>query len=891
MSQGGRDRTSFWQRRYLLRRFEDLDDGALAAATGLSAATVAATLQAYGATRTPADWRRIQREALAAPPMFSPSWLRARLILLRSRRLTRIDALLLLGMFVATMAIYLATAARTVTGEDAGEFLAAAHGFGVPHPPGYPLWLLLAWCADHLLLFGTVAFRVTLVSLIPSALANTVLLAIALKTIRSRLAACAGAALFAVSLTHWTQAVIPEVYGLNTLFVALQILLLVLLAEFPSSLRLLLLALVTGLSATNHTSAVANAAVVIAAALLIAPSLFRSVRLCAACLGLGLLPLALYLVLPLASARQPYSDWGHPRTLSALVSHVTRAQYASVESERQADDPLAHRIRRLEILAQWGAKQFGSGWMWVLPAIGFGSLLRRQTGLALLMFLLAWLSTIVLIRYATFSFDREHVYANQIFWIPAWMASAWFLAGGIDALLAWLRQRLARASRSVGRLAAAGTSMALAVLIGLAGVAHLRLADRSHTTFIENYGRALLDVMDEHALYFPSSDHSTFSVLYEQGVLGYRTDVEVADKYGLIERDVLERVLDDDDRAALSQVSGKAQRALEEAILIHKWPGPVYLANKRDMRDVADRQLEPVGPLFKVMTKEESEAWWAPVADGGPSRGLAVWDGLQHLVDVPADQFVDFTVQMVHGEILYMRGFAQLREGQLDAATETWSHLEAELAPLKQLFNNIGSALAEEGRTDQALDFYKRALAEDPEYVLALGNLALVYRTRQEWQAAIATLQRLIEVDPRHRQARFELASLFDQQERPLEALAQYEELARLDRTDPRPWKEAGELLARCGDRVKAEQCYAEALRLDPGDTAIAQALDRLRQGIDLLATADDVNPKGFGFDEDPLLTAAGEQPMIPGLPTDPAAALSFDPLAGLRPKEPSLRR
>ncbi|HZM01373.1 MAG TPA: DUF2723 domain-containing protein [Planctomycetota bacterium] len=248
--EGTARRLTYWKRRYLLREYDRFGDADLAAATGLSTATVHDFLTRLGATRSPGDLRRIAQSDERPPVMFTPSWARARLTRLHTRPLTRVDGLLLALMFVGSVLLYGSTAARTVTGEDSGEFLAAAHTFGVPHPPGYPFWLLLAWVAEHLLAFGTVAFRVTLVSLLPSALANTLLLVIALKTLRSRLAACAGAALFTVSLTHWTQAVIPEVYGLNTLFVALQVLMLVRLAEGPSAGRLLLLAFVTGLSAT-----------------------------------------------------------------------------------------------------------------------------------------------------------------------------------------------------------------------------------------------------------------------------------------------------------------------------------------------------------------------------------------------------------------------------------------------------------------------------------------------------------------------------------------------------------------------------------------------------------------------------------------------------------------
>ena len=57
------------------------------------------------------------------------------------------------------LAVYVATAPRTVVLEDDGEFITAIHFLGIAHPPGYPLFVLLAKPFTWLPI-GSVAFRV-----------------------------------------------------------------------------------------------------------------------------------------------------------------------------------------------------------------------------------------------------------------------------------------------------------------------------------------------------------------------------------------------------------------------------------------------------------------------------------------------------------------------------------------------------------------------------------------------------------------------------------------------------------------------------------------------------------------------------------------------------------
>ena len=74
------------------------------------------------------------------------------------------------AVFVATLGLYLATLAPTLTwgwnglGVDGGELLAAAYTLGIPHPPGYPIYTLLLKVFATIVPVGDFAFRGNLLS-------------------------------------------------------------------------------------------------------------------------------------------------------------------------------------------------------------------------------------------------------------------------------------------------------------------------------------------------------------------------------------------------------------------------------------------------------------------------------------------------------------------------------------------------------------------------------------------------------------------------------------------------------------------------------------------------------------------------------------------------------
>ncbi len=77
--------------------------------------------------------------------------------------------------FLISGLVYLYYMSPSVTMEDSGELVTGAFNFGVPHPPGYPLWAFLGWIWRHLVPFGNPAWRICLMSVLTGALVVGVL--------------------------------------------------------------------------------------------------------------------------------------------------------------------------------------------------------------------------------------------------------------------------------------------------------------------------------------------------------------------------------------------------------------------------------------------------------------------------------------------------------------------------------------------------------------------------------------------------------------------------------------------------------------------------------------------------------------------------------------------
>ncbi len=235
-------------------------------------------------------------------------------------------------LFIASFALYLFTLAPTVTFWDSGELIAASWQFGISHQPGYPLFAVVGRLFSFLP-FGSVAYRYNILSAFFSSL-TVVFLYLAIREAAGEGAGDVLPAAIALALApmrvFWSEAVVTEVYALNSFFIVLLALLYLRAVKGVLDGRryVLLSGLLSGLAIVNHESAVLYLPALALTWILVPFETGRG-RLKAAVAGISfmLLGLSVVLYLPIRSMVGPWVNIGHPDNLARFWWTVKWGEY------------------------------------------------------------------------------------------------------------------------------------------------------------------------------------------------------------------------------------------------------------------------------------------------------------------------------------------------------------------------------------------------------------------------------------------------------------------------------------------------------------------------------------------------------------------------------------
>lgn len=562
--------------------------------------------------------------------------------------------------------LYAAGACPTIYVGDSGELVAAAHTLGIPHPSGYPLYVLTGKLFTLLVPLGSVAYRMSLFSAVFAAGAVGLLYTTARRAGLHPVACGFGASLLAVSPSYWAEANVQRVYSLNASFVVVS---LALFFEWyrsgsPRNPRWLYLAFfVAGLGATNHTFMAVQAGVMFATALVYEPSLAtRVLRLAAIAgsFGVGLLP---YLYLPLRARDDPPVVWGRPETLTGFLDVVLRRNYWD---QAWVEGPFD--VIRVAGDYVWS---FGTELLWIGAALAVVGALasRSRVWPRLLLPLVMGANLLALVLHGS----RTDLFMWHRYYIPSYVAASLLAAFGCDALCRRLPRRVRFAPLVLP-------------LVGLfSGFGDF---DRSRYRVAEDFGRKLLSSLPEGAYLSASGDNVLFPLMYLHDVEDVRPDVHL----------ILQGVLDAD-RPPLSF------RPDEDAL---------YFTHHPNWR-VAGLVVVPAGLAFRVVGTGDV------VPDGGIAHDGAN-PSLKTSILIPSGKLAgdgdpsvpkDYLSRNLIGHYHFMLG-TTFAGRDWPRALDELDEAAAAAPDNDVLFYNLGLLYSRNGLYSEAFEAFRRSAAINP---------------------------------------------------------------------------------------------------------------------------------------------------------------------------------
>ena len=163
---------------------------------------------------------------------------------------------------------------------------------------------------------------------------------------------------------------------------------------------------------------------------------------------------------------------------------------------------------------------------------------------------------------------------------------------------------------------------------------------------------------------------------------------------------------------------------------------------------------------------------------------------------------------------------------------------------------NLGFGLAQQGRHQEAVEAYERALEIEPDYGFAHNNLGNALDKVGRHEEAIGHFRKALELDPAYSEAHHNLTNVLVEENRLEEALEHAREAVRLRPDFAEAQNNLGNLLTRRGDAAEGVSHYRSALELKPGYAEAHNnlanalvALGRLREAISHYSEAIRIRP------------------------------------------------
>lgn len=276
----------------------------------------------------------------------------------------------------------------SISSGDSGELAASAHILGIPHPPGYPFYMILGRLFS-MIFPGNPALGMNILSSIFAILSLLLIFQILLDFGIKPQIAFIPSILLSIHPLFLQFATITEVYTITSFFFLLELLLL-------KRDNYLLLSYVVGISFLIHPM------LWIIGVYSLYKILKRDYRL----IIYSFVGISVILYLPIRSISNPLIDWGNPETLRGVISHILRFEYY-----REVKVPFTFLIIYKEFLIWLKITLRDTNFLLLLLPFAIKSVKKEY-----LLLLLAY--SLPLALFLHFKPNELNLEANRVFFLP-----------------------------------------------------------------------------------------------------------------------------------------------------------------------------------------------------------------------------------------------------------------------------------------------------------------------------------------------------------------------------------------------------------------------------------------------------------------------------------------
>ena len=241
--------------------------------------------------------------------------------------------------------------------------------------------------------------------------------------------------------------------------------------------------------------------------------------------------------------------------------------------------------------------------------------------------------------------------------------------------------------------------------------------------------------------------------------------------------------------------------------LFFYWPSATDKNRNRDWRIVTGCSIS-VGTLFVLAVLT-----WRQIGVWQDTRTL--WE---HVLAVTPDSSI------AH----YNLAKTSETEGRAEQAVQLYNRAVTLNPGYADAHHNLARLLARSGQQEEAIGHYRRALEIRPDDADTRNNLGLLLALRGDINGALDELQKVVQIDPAYARAYFNMGRVFAQQGDYQKAIINYQQALKLNPNEMEIHLGLGNTLAQLGNLEAAIAHFQQAVDLKPDFADAHVALARL---------------------------------------------------------------